>query len=797
MKKVFFLAFLFSASISSGQKITLSGSIYDASNKEPIAGAVIFNKTDSIYTLSNTYGGYSIKITSGKEAVIQVSFIGYTTATYRVKSDTDTEHDFYLKKSYKEIPEITILARKPQSGDKYTISDMEVKALPSLTGDFDILKSFQYMPGVLFGPEGTSNLFVLGGSADQNLITIDDIPIIYVTHLGNFVSVFDIEAIRKAMLVKSGFDPKYGGKQSSFLDIILKNGDMRKRNFVVNTGILSLKLSSNGYIVKDKLSYLVTLRRSNLDWLEQARQLLLKDDYIVLQNFYDANFKVNYKPNKYNTIQLITYSGSDRYKMKISGSYDQSLQETSTNLDNNISYYNGLYKWGNLAYGLKWIYNKNKIFINTTAGYTRFSYNFSTDNIAYDSNGVFVEEHSTDKKNFIGYYFVKSDWNYIFSPSFKLNLGVDYKYYKNLPIFYRIYKKTSNEESEYRIEEPEYNKGLAAGYMDLRYNYKRIVYAKIGLRTTLYDNQIYLSPRFRATVSPFDNIEINASYTKTYQFVHLLQSSTSIVPSDIWILSQKEAQPEFSQLYDVNVGYSSERVESSAGVFRKSFNNLLDYKRMFFYLTSSLWDKLEYNGTGLAYGAYFMTKFYGKKFNSRVSFTYMNNQRTFKNLNNGEPFPSYYTRRYNLNLSGVYKFNKHWQASALFYFASGMPYTIPTYSYNSVRQITLLRVIGEPEDAGWGPLSPVTYYFFDKELFYYGEINNYTLPVYHRLDLSVKYSWSSKNKKIEHGLTLNVYNVYNRMNPYYVFAVVTSSDIKYYKYTLLPVLPSLSYIIRF
>ncbi len=803
MNKYLLAILLIISHIGFGQKITVSGTIFNNSNNEPIAGAVILNKTNNSFVISNEYGAYSIDIEKNTENILQITFIGFDTATFTVTATKNVEKDIYLQEGVK-ISDVIIIGHKRNNDNSYYITQSEIKSLPSLTGEFDVLKSFQYMAGVQFGAEGTSNLYVLGGSVDQNLITIDDIPLFYVTHLGNFVSIFDIEAIRQAKLVKSGFAPKYGGKQSAFIDIILKNGDMHKRNYAFNIGLISSKFSSNGYIVKNKLSYLLTFRRSNLDWFEQVKQLFTKNDYTVLNNFYDFNLKIFSKINTHNSLQFLIYSGSDRYKIKLSSLYFADdfadipeIDDYHNFSDNSYSIEKDLFKWGNLAYGIKWIFNKNKFFGNTTCGYTRYMYDFLTQNTLMQKNDSLLRDIKTQKQNFIAYYFFKTDWKYEISRNLLFNIGGDYKFYINQPVYFSQSITTLNSNYNYILSENKYHNNLIASYLDINYNLKTILYLKLGLRTSFFQDNTYHSPRIRVVLKPFKKLSVNTSYTRTYQFVHLLQTSTSVVPSDIWILSKNGAIPEYSDLLDLNFNFSSDKFDFTIGAFDKDFNNLIDYKRTIFNNNTTLWDRLVYNGTGQAQGAYLSIKYYTKKLFTRLSFLYIDNKRTFKELNLGEPFTNYYARKYNLNITSVYNFNKHWQVSALFSFNSGMPYTIPIFSYNNIMQFSALTNFVLNPESNSVTYNISTFDVFNYEVMAYSRINNYTLPVYHRLDIAVKYSWESNRKKRQQEINLNIYNAYNRMNPYYIFAEITTNKIQYYKYTLFPIIPSVSYSLKF
>jgi len=801
MKLKLIIIFLCLSVVINAQKVVFNGTIYNTDDKEPVAGAIIRNVTENTVVVSNNFGNFSLLVNKGTTNNILITFVGCDTIFYSFNTDKNISKTFFLKQGV-SLNAVKVVGKKKYQSGVYTISQQEIKILPSLTGDFDLLKSFQYLPGIQFGVEGTSNLYILGGSPDQNLITLDGLPLFYVAHYGSIVSVIDIEAVRSAELIKSGFAPKYGGRLSGYLDVLLKDGDMQKRNVVIDIGLLSAKISSNGYIIKNKLSYLISLRRSNLDWQSQALRLINKSEDISGYNFYDANFKLNYIVNNNNKLQLNAYAGQDRMYTKLFGNRSTSnemLLPGEVAQKTPYSNSSDVYKWGNQAIAFKWLFHKNRIFANTIIGYTKFK-NASNDNIKqFDVDGNLYKQTISQNNAFIQYYLIKSILTFKLSNSFALNAGQEYDYYSTVPISFsnQTFDSTGYAISKFSLKEPVYSRGLYSAFFDLNYNIRQKFYAKLGLRINCFSKKVYYSPRIRFIYSPNEKITFNLSYTKTYQFVHLIGEGTSTSARDIWILAKERAVPENSTLYDFNTEYDiSKEISFSMGIFSKDFQNLIDYKRLVYNPNTTLMDRLEYDGTGKASGIYSIINISFKKFNSWLSYTYIDNTRHFDNLNNGKPYPSYYSRKHNLNLVLSYKINKHWFASASFVFASGMPYTIPVFSQNTVF-LNDYVAMKYGQFASYNELEEN--YYFNNEIFKYNEINNYTLPAYHRLDLAVKYLWKSKNKKIDYAFSFNIYNVYNRMNPFYVYGKYDSENnkIEYHKVTQYPFFPSFAFEIRF
>ncbi len=799
MKKIFVLIiFVLSINFLIGQKTVITGKVLDKNNSEPLIGATVVDISTGSGTFTNDYGSFALRVPQRDKYILKITYVGYDTVYAEVdKNNLYKEHVFYLQPGV-NIKGVEVIGTRHNNAFTYYITQKEIKILPSLTGDYDVLKSFQLLPGVQFGMEGMSNLFILGGTPDQNLILLDGIPIFYVNHLFGFVSIFDIEAIRKAELVRSGFDPKYGGRLSGFINILLKNGDPIKYHTTINTGLLSSRISSNGYLIKNKLTYLFSLRYSTFAVYNYIAQLFGNPNQ-NLYDFYDFTWKLNFNLNNHNTFQWIFYKGNDRFIYRISDSRLLDKPETLP-IDNWRVFYSKINMtdaWGNLASGVKWIYNKNNFFVVTTAGYTKYEYKF--DNKAQELKEIknapdsLISEIFAQRKNYIDMSFVHSDLTFKLSSKSQLNLGLFYEYYLSLPFQSEITKKDSSLNIR-SYSDSVSHMDIKGGYLGFDFN-SGIIRISPGIRTFLWNSKIFISPRLRMRIKFNKSISLNVAASKTYQPIHILANGTNFVPQDVWIVSRPNfVQPESSKLFDGNIVFRKKHFWLTIGGFNKRFNNLIDYNRISFGTERSIWDKIITGGIGWAYGLYSTIQYTSEKFIFWTSYTYIQNFRQFKTLNYGRPFPNYYHRKHNLNVVLTLRPWKHWDFTAVFIYGSGMAYSLsttaqnyiwPEYSYNGFYELNNIHF-------------PYVNYILENSVPVYTSINNYRLPPYHRLDIAIRYQGTWKKFKKKYILGLNITNVYCHLNPQMVYVENNyyTHKVKLVEFSLLPIIPSISFEIK-
>ena len=256
-----FLLFIHLIMLSKAQ-IQISGYVLDSLSGERLIGANVFDKTTHKGTTTNAYGYFNISVQRNISQELTFSFVGYTNfnLTFIPKRDTIINVDLAPGK---EINEITVASNRKQEFTEMsstTISMKEVKLLPSLGGEHDLIKAIQLLPGVQSGNEASSGLYIRGGGPDQNLVMIDDVPLYYVNHLGGFVSIFNADVINNVKLIKGSFPARYGSRLSSVVDIRLKDGNMKKTSVTGSIGMVTMKAALEGPLKTDTSSYLISVR---------------------------------------------------------------------------------------------------------------------------------------------------------------------------------------------------------------------------------------------------------------------------------------------------------------------------------------------------------------------------------------------------------------------------------------------------------------------------------------------------------------------------------------------------------
>ncbi len=365
-----FIFLLFITSVFGQDKHTISGYITDKNNGESIVGANIYCKELNLGVTSNTYGFYSLTLPSGTYN-ISYTFIGYQTENKNFQLTNSKKCDVEFELSTVNIQEVIVTADK-SIVEKTQTSMVEVpieqiKMIPALLGEVDVLKAIQLLPGVQ-SSEGSSGFYVRGGGPDQNLILLDGVPVYNASHIGGLFSVFNADAIKTVRLTKGGFPARFGGRLSSVLQIDMKEGNMKEFRGDATIGIISSKLTLEGPIINDKTSFIVAGRRTYADLF--AKPFMPASTDLTLY-FYDLNAKINHKISKNDRLYLSAYMGNDAFGVDYDGSRGGGKGGSSSE-DGTLNFGLG---YGNITSTLRWNHLfSDKLFSNTTLTYSRYSF---------------------------------------------------------------------------------------------------------------------------------------------------------------------------------------------------------------------------------------------------------------------------------------------------------------------------------------------------------------------------------------------------------------------------------------
>ncbi|WP_118951935.1 TonB-dependent receptor [Taibaiella helva] len=777
------LCFLFTGITwaSAQKKVSLSGYIKDALSGENLIGAAVYIKETQTGVTANAYGFYSISIPAGSYS-ISVTYMGYDTRTQTINLIENKTLNIELQPGGKEIAEVVVSDERKDEHVRGTqmgtisLSTEQIKKLPVIFGESDILKAIQLLPGVQSAGEGNSGFYVRGGGPDQNLVLLDDAVVYNTGHLFGFFSIFNSDAIRNTTLIKGGMPANYGGRLSSVLDVSMKDGNMKEYHAEGGLGLIASRLTLEGPIVKDKGSFMLSGRRTYVDLI--AQPFLKGETKGSGYYFYDLNLKANYILGTRDRLYLSGYFGRDVFRFNSSeGTFKAHIP------------------WGNATGTLRWNHQFNdKLFVNTTLVYNDYQFEFNGSQNDFD-----VRFHS-GIRDWNG----KIDFDYYTAFNHHFKFGLNYTYHRFTPNQVsgrsgetefspdNALKKYAHEAGIYLLDEFDPAPWLKVN-AGIRYSY----FGQVGPYTAydLDDNGNHLDstsyapgklikgyggwePRLnlRFAINPLTSVK--ASVSRSFQYIHLVSNNGTTLPTDIWVPSTAIVQPQKSWQYSLGIfrNFFDNALETSIEVYYKDMQNQIEYRSG--YTPTSFRDpELDFVfGKGRAYGAeLFINKTKGK-FTGWIGYTLSWTNRVFPDLNDGERFPAKYDRRHDLSLVGSYEFNKRWTLSGVFVFGSGNAITLPT-----------------------------GYYFIGQSLIQdYSKLNQYRIFPYHRLDLSVIYTPKGDKpaKRWKGSWAFSIYNVYNRFNPYILYVstngnLINGASVKVKQVSIFPIIPSITYNFKF
>jgi len=806
---IVYLSIVFPLFIFSQETITISGYVEEAESGEKLIGGTVLDLISGKGTITNDYGFYSL--TLPKDSVkIRVSYIGYMTLLYEDLPSNDIQKNFSLNDQM--LKEVEILSSKEEQVHlKVEMSTIDlsmdkVKTLPALLGENDIMKTIQLLPGVQTGSEGTSGLYVRGGGPDQNLILLDGVPVYNASHLFGFFSVFNSDAINSTKLVKGGFPARYGGRLSSVIDIKMKEGNMKKFHGQGSIGLISSKISLEGPIIKDKTSFILSARRTYLDVL--VRPLLNANRKIQIDNgnadpdnrtdggyfFYDLNAKVNHKISDKHRLYLSHYMGDDK-------AYLQSTSSFNNATESGTGEFNSELKWGNIISALRWNYMpNNKVFINSTLRYSK--YNFLV--------GLGVEESrttdsSTNYNNF-SYAYVSNieDWSgkvdidWMPNPEHLVKFGVGNIYHTFTPGVNTLQFQSQQTGTNPLNVDTTYGGQIhyaheMSSYIEDEWTLNSRLKGNGGLHFSgfLVGNESYwsLQPRFNMRYLIDDNSSLKIGYAKMAQFLHLLTNTGIGLPTDLWVPATQKIKPQFSD--QIAVGYARtflNKFEVSIEGYYKTMKNLIEYKDgADFFDTQNDWQEKVHVGNGTSYGGELLLEKKVGKTTGWVGYTLSWTNRQFDSINFGQPYPYRYDRRHDIGIAITHELKDNINIGVVWVYGTGNAVTLGLESYSSFNSSLVDDIYNFNLNQQYGNVYNVDHI---------ASRNNYRMPSYHRLDISVNIKKQKKWGEVTK--SFGVYNAYNRQNPFFLnFSTDKNGNPQLSQYSLFPLIPSFTYSFKF
>lgn len=783
MKAIFIVLSLLAFHQTLSQKFTISGSIKDQGTGENLIGASIYNLKSQQGTSSNTYGFFSL--TLPKDSVLlRISYVGYETSVFKILLSRDTVINATLASgtTLKEVVISGTTEDRIQETTRMSTIDVplhQIKSMPALMGETDVLKVLQLLPGVQGGSEGSSGLYVRGGGPDQNLILLDGVPVYNASHLFGFFSVFNADAINHVELIKGGFPARYGGRLSSVIDISMKEGNNKELKGEGSIGLIASRVTIEGPLIKDRTSFIVSARRTYIDLL--ARPLIkaqTKGDENVGYYFYDLNTKINHKINDKNRIYLSAYMGDDKAYSRYKGYYINNNERTDFKEEFGL-------RWGNISTALRW--NKiinNKLFSNLTATYSRYRFDIfaESEEKITTSSGSTKHFYKDQYISGIRDYALKLDLDYIPNPSHYIKFGGQAINHLFTPGVYS-YRGEEGADTTFgakRIYPQEFSV-----YVEDDFMISRTLKVNFGLHASgfLVGEKFYHShqPRVAARYLITPSLSWKASFATMTQYLHLLTNAGLGLPTDLWVPATETIAPEQSHISSTGFAYNlKNNYELTLEGYYKKMRNLIEYKDGASYLNiQDDWQTKVEVGDGESYGAEFFLHKKTGKVNGWLGYTLSWTNRTFPNLNEGKTFPYKYDRRHDIEIAIAYEPKPNRELALTWVYGTGTAISLPKSTYE-----------------GYQDNFDYRYYNYNNGVQHYEGRNNFRMRAYHRLDFS--YTTTKKTKFGERSWTIGVYNVYSRRNPFFMeVGYDRDGNKKFIQYSLFPVIPSIAYRFKF
>lgn len=727
---------VFSQSASLQTKYTLSGYIRDVKTGEELIGATItIKELPGTGTAANAYGFYSITLPEGKYTII-IQYVGYQIKTSAITLDKGIRLDFLLNEAETQLNEVEVTGEKKDQNITSTqmginkLDIQQIKNIPVLFGEKDVLKTLQLLPGVKSSGDGSSGFYVRGGNSSQNLILLDEATVYNPSHLLGFFSVFNSDAIKDVTLYKGTQPADFGGRLSSVLDIKMKDGNDQKLHVSGGVGVIASRLAIEGPLKKGKGSFLISARRTYADlFLKLSNNENLKNASLY---FYDVNLKANYRLSDKDRLYVSGYFGKDALGI------------------NNFNLH-----YGNITGTIRLNHLfSDKLFSNTSLIFTNYDYKVT---INSSSNNFDIISRIQD-------YGLKEDFQYFLNSRHKIKFGLNSTYHRiipgaitasnnspisklNLPDKYSwenaLYlshevKATRRFSFEYGLRLSSFSLFGPGTFYTYDVNGVIIDSAKYG-QSQPVETYTNLQPRFTANYLLNSKNSIKANYARNVQYLHLLSNSTSGNPTDLWIPSSNNVKPELCD--QLSLGYFrnffDNMFETSIEIYYKNYKNQIDYiNGAQLNLNSNVESQLLY-GIGRAYGIeFFVKKKYGR-FNGWIGYTLSRTEKKINGINNNSWYPATQDITNYITAVGIFEINKKWTASANFIYYTGNAVSFPSGKYTTNGQV----------------------------VFYYTERNGYRMPAYNRLDIGFTYQ-AKKTEKFESSWNFSCYNAYGRENPY-------------------------------
>ena len=557
----------------SAQRYTISGYVRDAAAEETMIGATVYDHVSGSGTVTNAYGFYSLTLPEGK-VELTASYVGYAPQTLPLQLTADTVVNIAMR-AHSELEEVTIVGNRLDLGVRGSqmsavdIPVAQIKAVPAMFGETDVLKVLQLLPGVQSGTEGTAGLYVRGGSPDENLMLLDGVPVYNVNHMFGFFSAFNADAIKNVTLYKGSFPAHYAGRLSSVVDVRMKEGDMYNYHGNLHVGAVSSKLSLEGPLWKGKTSFNISARRTYSDLVTNAAIWYMTHiegddtDYGAGYYFYDLNVKVNHKFSDRDRLYLSYYSGDDEIYFSINEADNKDYSR-----DSKLGW-----KWGNIVTAARWNHVITpKMFLDASVNYTQYRHKIGMGFDELDKIQGKPYKAQLDMKSGIFDLTGKAELHYSPTPQHDMRMGMAYTYHTFRPEVVSMSEKTGHDTNRQQLGQPDVLAHETQLYAEDNMTLADAVKLNAGLNYSTYTvgGKFYhsLEPRLSSRLLLTDHLSLKAGYAYMTQYVHMLSNSSISLPTDLWVPSTERIVPEHD-LHEAMQNRPGERANAFAFLTRE------------------------------------------------------------------------------------------------------------------------------------------------------------------------------------------------------------------------------------
>jgi len=761
------------------KKVKVFGYVSHFESGIPLKGVEIYLPTMTNGVTSDKKGYYELELSPGSYS-LNFKHMGLKQTSRKINLRGDGKLNIQLSNEIKSLKEIRVLAKddkikRTSMGLEYFASK-DVESLPSALGEPDIIKGTTMLPGVESAGEGSIGFNVRGGSADQNLILIDNAPIYYPAHFFGFFSAFNNDMIKEASLYKSSIPIQFGGRISSIYNISTYENIAAKINGKVGISPINTKAYLNLPLIDKKLSIMNSFRFTYSDWI--IKKIDSKELTDSKSNFQDLHGKILYKPDVNNQIELSYYNSNDEFQL----------------------HSDTVYNFKNFVSSINWRHRFNeKLKMKSNIHYTNFSYEMSSQDIP---ENAFKLTHKVRDAGFKTHFVYEKDVYTSF------DFGASAKSYKINPGEFIPYSASSNiTKKDIQSEE-----GLeTALFIGAKHEIFSFLTAEAGIRYSLYGNlgkkdemtykdgipgdfnslklvkssgglnNIYHGPEFRSSInySINNNTSIKASYNRTRQYIHLLSNTTTISPTDTWKLTDRYLKPQVGDQFSLGFYHNilNSVAEFSIEAYTKKVKNAKDYKDGAELYLNEFPETEVLNADGKNYGLEFYVRKKSGRFNGMLSYSYSRSYLKSKDktgefaVNDGKWYRSPFDKPHNYKAFLSFKLSRRLIFSTNFVYHTGRPATFPTAKYK-LQNVPIIH---------------------------YSERNEYRIPNYFRTDITLLIEGNlKKNKSYHTSLAFGIYNLTGQKNAYSTYFRMKEGSMLGYKLSIFgEAIPTITYNIEF